>query len=153
MSKTMSDDRVLELIEAYGADPDLWPEDERAAARARLDASPDLFADALASAREIDAMICEADMALPSDALMERLLADIPQAVPAGANWLERVRGLIAPPGQIWPIGAALASLVLGAMIGLNVSAPVTATLDEDEAIVYAALGLADYDMVYEEYK
>ena len=39
---TIEADRVRRLIEAYGADPERWPEGERGGAEAAAAASPDL---------------------------------------------------------------------------------------------------------------
>ena len=48
----MTEDRLIELIEAWGADPAGFPEAERAAARALLAANPARFAAALEEAKQ-----------------------------------------------------------------------------------------------------
>ena len=53
----MTEDRLIELIEAWGADPSAFPEAERAAARAMLAAQPARFAAAIAEARALDAAL------------------------------------------------------------------------------------------------
>lgn len=76
----MTMDRFQALLDAYGADPDRWPDAERDAARAFL-AGNDAATTALNSAAELDALIAPAAInAVPSDMLTARLLRALPQA-------------------------------------------------------------------------
>ena len=75
---TLSTERVLELIEAYGAEPGAWPDDERAAASMLIAESPDLFASALADSRALDALLLNEAVPEPSAALSEAILAAAP---------------------------------------------------------------------------
>ena len=79
----ISDDRILALIETYGADPHMFPEEERAAARARMKAHPEHFSGAIAAAREIDALLGEVPDVVTSESLRDALIASAPKAAPA----------------------------------------------------------------------
>src|SRR5262249_28497256 len=71
-------ERFAELLEAYGADPERWPDTERAAARYLLDGSADarsLWEQAAAVDRLLDGVPEE----VPSAALVERVLAAVPR--------------------------------------------------------------------------
>lgn len=52
----MTEDRALEILAAYGADPARWPADEREALQALADRSP-AVAQALVEARAVDAVL------------------------------------------------------------------------------------------------
>jgi hypothetical protein len=138
--------RFAALLDAYGADPARWPEDERPAALALLEAS----ADARARQRDaaaLDAVLDTAPPARPSDLLVARVLAAAPGAAArttAGA----RTRP-IAPRrlvGRIWRYTAAAASLAAAAALALWLaSAPQpTAPLSDEvlaELSVYGTPG------------
>lgn len=49
--------RFARILEAYGAEPRRWPEAERAAALAFLDARPELAKPMLEEARALDALL------------------------------------------------------------------------------------------------
>ncbi len=144
----MTNERLLELIEAYGAEPGAWPEDERASAEARLAADPGRFAGALSEARELDMMFEAAPYADVPAGLAERILSDAPVAQARKSGLAARLGRLIAPNGMRWPAGAALASLMMGLVAGYA-SAPAVADntyQTEQDELVYAALGYDGFE-------
>lgn len=146
--KMMTNERLLELIEAYGAEPGAWPEGERASAEAHLAAHPDWFASALADARGLDAMFEAAPQADVPDGLAARILNGAPTARRARRGLGARLGGLIAPNGIRWPAGAALASLMMGLVAGYA-TAPAVADdsyQTEEDALVYSALGYDGFE-------
>lgn len=82
----MNRERFDSIVDAYGARPDRWPEAEREAAEAYLQAHPEARV-ALDAAAELDGLIKSAAIApQPSEMLSARLL----RAAPARAvldNW------------------------------------------------------------------
>ncbi|MCH2458909.1 MAG: hypothetical protein MK186_12785 [Henriciella sp.] len=155
MTKTgMTDARVLQLLETYGAWPMAWPEEEREAAEAHLAAHPERFADVLAEARLLDAAFEAEPMAEPDPSLAARILADAPQSRAAREGLGVRLSRLLMPNGRRWPAGAALASLGMGLFAGYTASASSVAAPGfetEAEAVVYAALGYDQYETYLEE--
>ena len=149
----MTDARVLQLLETYGAWPMAWPEEEREAAEAHLAAHTERFADALAEAQLLDAAFEAEPMPEPYPSLAARILADAPQPRTARDSLGARLSRILMPNGQRWPAGAALASLGMGLFAGYTASASsVPATYEtEAEAVVYAALGYDQYDTYLEE--
>jgi hypothetical protein len=150
MTPSLSDARILDLIEAYGADPAAFPEAERNAAARRMAESPAVFATALADARQLDSALGLLPEVTVPAALRASLLASAPapkKAVRSGAG-LKRFLPAWLPAG-------ALASLVMGVLVGVNVAAPVsvataTPAVDEADSVMYAALGFGDYDLMSE---
>ena len=147
----ITDERIFALIDAYGADPDAFPEAERADAKRRMTDAPALFAVALEDARLLDGMLGRLpDVTIPA-ALRETLIAGAPKAKKVdGRNGAGLRRFLPA-----WLPAGAVASLAMGILIGVNVSAPAavaTASVaDEDaDAVMYAALGFGDYSLMNE---
>lgn len=136
----INDARVLELIEAYGAEPMGWPEDERDAARARLAAHPEAFAEALALARALDAALALDPVPEPSAQLTETILAAAPSAPRARAGLFAGLSALLFPQGLRWPAGAALASLVMG-LVGGYAYAATGIGYDQADSVYYAAFG------------
>lgn len=112
----MTEDRVLELIEAYGADPIRWPENERAAAQSLLATTDDpRLRVALAEAQSLDDMLALATVPEISRETHDRLRLDA--AAPSSlVAWLQR---LLDWPGPVWqPTGALAAALILGVWVG-----------------------------------
>jgi hypothetical protein len=75
----MNETRLLELVDAYGADPERWPAGERAAALASLARSGAARA-ALAEATELDRLLDVAPAPAPTPDLATRVLARAPTA-------------------------------------------------------------------------
>lgn len=111
-----SEDRVFELIAAYGAEPGAWPEDERDAARATIAEFPERFADALADARALDLALFNETLPDPDPDLANRILAAAPQALRPSGSFASLFRWRL--PGRQWPAGATLASLMIGLVSG-----------------------------------
>ena len=138
---TMTPDRVLELIEMYGAETGAWPEAERGAATACLSATPDLFAVALEEARALDQMLLKEQLPEPGPALSEAILASAPKPGPVRKNAFGGAFALIFPQGVRWPAGAALASLLMG-LVGGYSYASTGVGYDQADAAYYAAFGV-----------
>lgn len=132
----MTEERLLELIEAWGADPNAFPEAERAAARALLAAHPQRFAAALEAAHALDTALERLPEILPSKALEEVLIASAPQ--PRGAG-----RGLRLPKFTPWAPASGFAALAAGLFMGIMVAPAASATSDTDEVatVLEHALG------------
>ena len=142
--KTMTDDRLRELIEAYGADTSNFPFEERAAAEARLFEAPEKFLLLLTEARELDDGLRSLPDAFVPGPLRDRLIT-YAKARPGRRGW--RWNGWLLPD---WAPVGALASVVIGVLAGLAIGAP-TDYLSEDEAAeayVYAALGYTSLDLL-----
>jgi len=136
----MTEDRVLELIEAYGAEPMGWPEDERDAARALLEANPEAFAEALTVARALDEALAIDVAPEPPAQLADAILAAAPRAPRANAGLLGGLSAILFPQGVRWPAGAALASLVMG-LVGGYAYASTGIGYDQADSAYYAAFG------------
>ena len=112
----MTPDRVMTLLDAYGADPARWPEAEREAAMALISADP-----ALAARRDeaaaLDGLLLQAESPQPSADLARRILesaaghgdaisAPAPQHGdgPGLLAWLRQASQQLGQ--QLWPQGA-----------------------------------------------
>lgn len=151
-TRVMTDERLMVLIEAYGAYPIAWPEEERDAAEAHLAAHPERFEGALKAARRLDALFEEDAIMAPPEGLSARILADAPSAR-RRSGFATSLGRLFLPQGRRWPASAALASLVVGLFAGYTASAmtPASPYEDEAESIVYAALGYDGLETLIEE--
>lgn len=139
MTHQMTDSRLLELIETWGADPRAWPADERGAAETLLRAHPERFAEPLAAAHALDAAIGSLPDLTPSPALTEAIIAAAPRprrAARDGRTWF----GLKTP----WAPASGFAAAAAGLFMGLTM-APVANASDEIDtevqALVISALG------------
>lgn len=101
---TITEARVLAIIETYGGDPRRWPENERAAALAFIETSPTAQA-AWADARALDTLLDLAPTPQPSDLAARRILAKAPRAP---ARFEARTFAALA------------AALVLGVVLGFQ---------------------------------
>ena len=145
----VSDERIIALIEAYGAEASAYPEAERQAAARRMAEAPGLFAKALEDARRLDDVLnLVPEVDVPAS-LRDSLIASAPKPARAGRAQSGLLRFL---PG--WLPAGAVASLVMGLLIGVNVSLPASVanadTTDEADAVMYAALGFGDYELMNE---
>jgi hypothetical protein len=137
---TMTPDRLITLIAAYGADPSAFPQTEQAPARALLAAEPDTFAAALAEARALDAALDGiAEPPVPAH-LVSAIIAGAPQSSRAGAVsvWLRGLAGR-----EAWIPASGLAAAAAGLIAGL-VLAPQLTTYDPDtdiEEVLLLAFG------------
>jgi len=148
----MTPDRLLTLIDAYGADPLSWPEDERASAVALLDAEPERFAAALADARALDVSFAAAPPIDSPPGLASRIIASAPQPSElAQTSLLDRLKSWLLPDGQVWPAAVTAASMLIGVMIGYGaIGADTSAPTSEADQAFYAALD-TDYTVNFEE--
>lgn len=144
----MTPDRVRQLIDAYGAEPERWPAPERDAARRLIAADPALAAYAR-EAEAVDALIKGADKAVPPAWLAQRILNGAPgrRAAPRDGGWLRQ----LWPFGAAWqPAGALAASLAVGLWAGASGIAPApfadnaqTAAIYTEEDVAFALYGFA----------
>lgn len=134
-------ERAIELIEAFGAEPGGWPEEEREAASALIAAEPDRFAEVLAEARALDQLLLNEALPEPSADLAASILASAPNAAPESKSVLGALSSLVFPRGVRWPAGAALASLVMG-LVGGYAYAAGDVGYDQADAVYYAAFGV-----------
>lgn len=149
MTGQMTDTRLIELIETWGADPAGWPEAEQAAGKALLAAHPERFADALGAARGLDDLLGALPDALPSAELTRAIIAAAPRAAPAPksrARWF----GFKAP----WMPASGMAAAAFGLMMGLTVAPAASADNDvsaEVQELVISALGFDPENYTLEE--
>jgi len=107
----MNAERFKLLADAYGADLDRWPANERDAAVAFMgeDSNAPVW---LADAESLDRLLNQAHLPTPSAVVRERIIASAPRAARAG----QMRRGA-------WVSGAGLAAAcVLGLVVGANLS-------------------------------
>lgn len=132
----MTEDRLIELIESWGADPSAFPEAERAQARALLAANPERFAVAIAEARALDAALARMPGILPSPALTEAIIASAPKPKRATGGF-----GL--PKLAPWAPVSGAAALAAGLFMGLMVAPTASADSDTDDvqALLEEAIG------------
>ena len=141
----MTSERFLALVSAYGADARRWPEAERAAARAFVDAQPAAAAPLLAEADAADALLHASRVPHPSMALRDRVIASAAgaglKARREGRRWLDR---LALTMGAGWA-AAACAGIVAGVMMTSYLTADAQA-----EAVLYQAslLGVDDAEVL-----
>ncbi len=134
----MSLARLQAMLEAYGAQPERWPADERDAARALLARSPQAQRWREVSA-QLDAVLDLAPADAPSPALLERILAAVPRRGLTSLRMAHR-----AKRARAWryvaatlPLAAA-AALVLW-LLGKPVRTPEGASLTVAELGTYNA--------------
>jgi hypothetical protein len=111
----MNETRFMELIGVYGADLVRWPEEDRGAAAAFLEAAPHRIKDIWESERAFDHLLALEKDAPASIALETQVLSTAPSRRALIASWSGR--SLWALPK--WATGGALAtSLALGFAVG-----------------------------------
>lgn len=141
-------DRIRALLDAYGAMPERWPEDERAAAQALLAESDDAQA-LLREAASLDGALDLVEAPTPSEELMRRVeelvylrpatVTQHPNAKPSLAHRLRAWRAA-------WRPAVLAASGALGLAVGIAAAQPpqsIGATFDTVELSALAG-GLAD---------
>jgi len=127
--RTVTPERLAELLDAYGAAPDRWPEAERDAAR-RLIATSAVDRDRWAAAVELDRLLD----ALPAEEVSPRLARRVLETAPrrSAARLLRRTLAVAVPL-------AAAAAVTLWLAIGRG---PVrTAATARDTAVGKMAVG------------
>ena len=137
----MTFERLIEILEAYGADPTRWPADERAAARAFAAKDP-RAADALTEARRLDDLLDTYDPGTDASAArvrsaLEKAIPHVPSAtaIPFLAAW------------STWQRAAALAAvLMFGIATGMVTSAVSPAAPGTETDIVRLAFDGGPFD-------
>jgi hypothetical protein len=133
--------RFSAILDAYGAEPERWPERERADALV-LSRSSVAAARALAQARMLDAALKSAE-AFDLEAepvrfahLHSRIMSN---ARTLGASWFVRWFGVDVTPRQLWPsvAGLALATL-LGFAVGMTGLLQLDNPRDGDDTLLSA---------------
>ena len=132
----MNAQRFQDLADAYGADVRRWPEAERAAARAFMDADRHGAERLLFEARQTDLVLDAAPPPVVSHALREQVIA-----LAAAAGLKPRAR--FAFGRLAWASGAGWAAAsVAGVLVGFNLSQPAIARAEAD-AVLYQSQLLA----------
>lgn len=131
----MDQERFEALVAAYGADPDRWPEAERAGALAFMERDRAAAERLLFEARMIDAVLAHAPSQAPEPAWVERLVAAAPRPArrrsASFSGWREALFG-----GRVWLAGAGLAaSCVLGALVGAAAMSTAAADLGAEDVL------------------
>lgn len=128
----MNRERFQQVLAAYGADPQRWPDSERAALEAYAAANADAAA-LLADARDIDALLdVTREPLAPNPQLASRVLNAAPRKATRTVSFDTRAR---------WALAAcALLGVVAG--FGGGRLAP-SASADDTEAMALAALDAA----------
>jgi hypothetical protein len=138
--------RLSAILEAYGADPERWPAEERQAALA-LTRSSVPAARALAKARMLDSLLLE--QSFPDIADEPERFTQLHSAIVSATRrrtvltWFGRWFGFDLTPTQLWPsvAGLALAS-VLGFAVGLGGLLQTETDHDTDEIAVLSPIDL-----------
>ena len=135
----MTEDRLIEVIDAFGADPSVWPVTDAEAAASMLAAPSARVQSALDEAMALDAELAELIGPEPPEHLHAAILDSAPR--PAAARPRRWFNGMLQPA---WSTGAALASLAVGFVMGTTLLAEPTQS-EPGESAVYAALGIEAY--------
>jgi len=139
---TMTETRLLEIIASYGAKPERWPEEERAAALLALESSTEARR-AMRDEAGLDSLLGSYD-APPSTLALQTRIAAIPEQRPAR---LADILRDFWPFGAIWQPASGLAlAAVIGVMVGIGLpqedfSASASTADTEAFAAVIAAAG------------
>ena len=130
--------RLEQVLAAYGADPDRWPEADRKLA-------PFLADTDLTAAREIDAALAAASRPVASSGSLDRLKASLP----ASGIVVPMTPRAARPKFQaLWVGGALAASLALGIYLGgSGVADDFAASADAPLDLI----GLGDAEAIAEE--
>lgn len=136
----MDADRLKALADCYGADPQRWPEGERASALAFI-AADRLTADRiLFEARQMDAVLDLAPSPVVSHDLRERVIA---RAAAQGLRPRSRARFSFDP--LTWFSGAGVAAAcAAGVLVGVNATSIATADERADAVLYQASLAGVD---------
>lgn len=120
--KLITIDRLRGLLAAYGARPDTWPLEERAAAQALIDASDEARA-LYKEEQALDALLQRIEEPDVSAALHSRVRS-IAKTTPAQPDpgFLGRMMGWLGPRPQMAWQGAVVAAGILGIATGVGIS-------------------------------
>jgi len=142
MPNLMSDTRFEAIVNAYGAQPQRWPEAERASALLFMQQHPETARRLMAEARTIDAWLSSAAEVEPSAALQWDVLA---RMMPADAV-RKAAHNRPRPPRKVWLAGGIglAAACAAGIIFGVNVGLMTTSEARAEEVLVSASLNEAD---------
>ena len=129
----MDETRFGELADAFGGDVRRWPESEREAARAWIDAHPLEAERALFDARQTDAALFASPNPVVSMALRDRVLASA--TMKARSAW-PSLKKLLWIGGVGWAAAACA-----GVMVGTTLSGHLAVQSQADAAVEQAMLG------------
>ena len=144
-------DRVRDLVEVYGADPQRWPDTVPDKIKVLAQSNRDTLERSMTDTASLDALLEALPTPHPAPSLARRILETAPEP---GSQRVSRARiadavgALLARwigTGEAIPAGAAVASFAIGLVIGL--SFPTAGTMpspEEEEAVLFAALGVGD---------
>ncbi|HEY6556722.1 MAG TPA: hypothetical protein VI072_05595 [Polyangiaceae bacterium] len=133
--KALSLAEFSELVAAYGADPERWPEALRDPARALLAASAEARA-LSAHEEELDAVLQEC-LPPPLNPAFERRLNELPLRARRGARFTPRA---LWAPALAWAL-AAVCGVWLGTAYPEEQTSDVQATIESDDALLEVASG------------
>ena len=136
---------LLQLLDAYGADPARWPAEDprRAKAWALIDSGDALAAQSVAAARALDRALDTMAPPTPSAALTGAILQAAQKPGPGFRSWA----GLLRKPALLKPVGALACAGLLGIMVGIWSPVPVAGIGDRQTAGLeteLASLGALD---------
>jgi len=136
---TMSDTRFETIVSAYGAQPQHWPEAERAQALLYMQQHPEAARRLMAEARTLDAWLAASAEDVPSAALQWAVLGQmVPQPARAIAPVIARRKVWLA--GGIGLAAACAAGIIFGVNLGLMTTSEARA----DEVLASASLNEAE---------
>ena len=137
----LSQERVEQILAAYGVRPERWPKQEREAVLAAMEASAEVRA-RMEQHRALDHLLDEVATLEPSAELQRRIIAAAPTRKRSWASSIDSWAESLWPARRSWLLGGALAAAAaLGVATGLLV--PET-DLDQGETDV-AAVAFDDY--------
>ena len=136
---------LLQLLDAYGADPARWPAEDprRAKAWALIDSGDAMAAQSAAAARALDRALDTMAPPAPSAALTGAILQAAQKPGPGFRSWA----GLLRKPALLKPVGALACAGLLGIMVGVWSPVPVAGIGDGQMAGLeteLASLGALD---------
>ncbi len=134
----ISFERFVSIVDAYGAAPEAWPDQERAGAIALLETSDEAVR-LCDEAADLDRMLDEAPSVEPSAELRQRVLEGVPQPAVPWTRRLADVVDALWPFGPVWQPATALA---VAAILGVSVGLVAPGSGSETEATVVAEVAL-----------
>ena len=118
----LSPSRAKEILNAYGAEPEKWPEDERGDLLQLLAQSPELRA-LRETASRLDGLLDEWQLEVISRT--DILVGSLPAQTPKKQNWTDQVAAIFLPGFLGWRQAVlAAAPLALGFIWGLSGEPP-----------------------------
>ncbi len=138
-------DRLEQILDAYGANPDAWPQSEREAVEALLQSSEQARL-LRRQAAELDQMLDAAESIEPSAALRQRIVDALPARAASFGQRLDRIADWLWPFGPRWrPAVALVVAAALGIAVGTwmpsessQTAATDTASTQEFAELVFA---------------